>query len=173
MYAQSFLKSSGTDDLHKRPTRWHRQILTQIFDLLLPSIFHTLLSQCTAMLLYYFTPTAADIPFFMETCFPILSSDSQRLSSSVHSARGQFDLRKACERWSTVWPEKNSLQKNPNPKALQVMKLLSPLVPVEHRVPHKMHLYAWWVQWVEFTSSVKNVAVVLSVLTTAELHTCA
>lgn len=91
VYSQSFLKSSGTDDLCKGPAWWHRQILTQIFDFLLPLICHTLLSQSTAMLLYYFTPTAADIPFYIETRFPALSSDNQRLSSSVHSARGQLE----------------------------------------------------------------------------------
>lgn len=53
------------------------------------------------------------------------------------------------------------------------MKWLFLLAPVEQWVPHKMHLHPRWVQWVEFTNSVKNVPVVLSVLTSAELHTCA
>lgn len=90
VYPQSLLESSGTGDLCKGLVWWDRQILTQIFDFLLPSICHTLLSPCTAMLLYYFTPTAAGIPFYMETCFPTLSSDNQRLPSSVLKVLGDY-----------------------------------------------------------------------------------
>lgn len=61
VYSWSFLKSNGTDDLHKAPAWWHRQTLTQIFDFLLPSVCRTPLPLCTAMPLYSFTPTAADM----------------------------------------------------------------------------------------------------------------
>lgn len=54
------------------------------------------------------------------------------------------------------------------------LKPLGSLVPVEQMVPSQdAHAHVGVVQWVEFTSSVKNAPVMLSALTAAELHTCA
>lgn len=63
-----------------------------------------------------FTPTAADVSFYMETCFPTLSYDNQTLSSSGHSARGQFKFWKPVGDGQLYDHRKTHYKKIPIPK---------------------------------------------------------